>query len=284
MIAREAYESLCQTLAQRYDDREASIIARYLVEDLYNLSFWSEETLSENQCKLLDEVKLRVLKDEPWQYIGGFADFYGYKFKVNASVLIPRPETEELVYLALDIIKKEQLKSVLDIGTGSGIIPVTIAKKINEISIYGLDVSEAALKVAAENCHHHQTRVTYLHYDFLDKTNWNRLPKVDIVISNPPYITHNEKTEMHANVLNHEPHLALFVTSHALEFYEAIAAFVVKHQPAGCKIIVEINEKFGQEVYSVFRNYGLVNIVVIKDLQGKDRIVVAGKKHNETTY
>ncbi len=284
MIAREAYDSLCQTLGQRYDDREASIIARYLVEDLYNLSFWSEETLSESQCQLLKEVKLRILKDEPWQYIGGFADFYGYKFKVNNSVLIPRPETEELVYLALDVIKKEQLKSVLDIGTGSGIIPVTIAKKINEISVYGLDVSVSALQVAEENALYHNTKVTYLHSDFLEKSHWEKLPKVDIVISNPPYITQNEKKEMFANVLNHEPHLALFVNNHALEFYEAIAAFVLQYQASGCKVMVEINEKFGKEVVRVFQNQGLVNILLIKDLQGKDRIVVAEKKHSDPTH
>ena len=277
MTAREVYDVLSTKLALIYDDRESSTIARYLVEDLFLKSFWSEDELSTEELILLDGATERLLRHEPWQYVGGYADFYGYKFRVDSSVLIPRPETEELVYLALDIIKRENIKSVLDIGCGSGIIPITIAKKTEGLHTYALDISKSALEMARKNSKLLETDVEFLEADFLNSGLWSGLPKVDMIISNPPYITASEKDQMHPNVLEHEPHIALFVQFDAMEFYKAIASFVMEHQDFGCKVLVEINENYGTEVCDTFRSAGLKNIVLIKDLQDKNRIVAAEK-------
>lgn len=277
MTAREAYEVLSTQLTNIYDDRESSTIARYLVEDLFLKSFWSEDELSTEELILLNDATERLLRHEPWQYVGGYADFYGYKFRVDSSVLIPRPETEELVYLALDIIKREKINSVLDIGTGSGIIPITIAKKTGGLHLYALDVSKSALEIARKNSKLLETDVEFLEADFLNSGLWSGLPKVDMIISNPPYITASEKDQMHPNVLEHEPHIALFVQFDAMEFYKAIASFVMEHQDFGCKVLVEINENYGAEVCETFKEAGLKNIVLIKDLQDKNRIVAAEK-------
>lgn len=277
MTVIQAYTYLCTQLVGCYDDREGATISRYLLEDLFGHSFWSEEILTEQEEAKLAQAVTRLQNDEPWQYIGGIADFYGMKFKVNDSVLIPRPETEELVHIALDIVKKQDAKSVLDIGTGSGIIPITIMKKSGITTAYGLDISPRALEVASMNAALHQTNVQWLSGDILDENSWLSLPKVDVVISNPPYITEAEKQLMHPNVLNHEPHIALFVQNDPLEFYNALANFVISSQAIGCNLMVEINENYGPEVVILFESKGLNNVVLIKDLQGKNRMVMCCK-------
>jgi release factor glutamine methyltransferase len=277
MTATQAYNYLCEKLKGIYDDREGAIISRYLLEDLFDKKFWSEDELSESEAIILVQASSRLLQNEPWQYIGGFADFYGLKFKVNSSVLIPRPETEELVYLALDIIKRDALTSVLDIGTGSGIIPITLTLKSDLNNVFGLDVSLDALEVAKSNGDFHNVEVNWFQQDILNPQNWPLLPQVDMVISNPPYITPSEGKEMHPNVLDHEPNIALFVKNDAMEFYEAISSMIIKYQPEGCILLVEINEKYGDDVCKVFKQKGLKNISLIKDLQDKNRIVIAVK-------
>lgn len=279
MTFTSAYSTLSDKLMKVYDSREASIIARYILEDVFNASFWSEEELNPEQIIRLDEVTQRLLKHEPWQYIGGYADFYGLKFKVNPSVLIPRPETEELVFVALDFIKHNDVKSVLDIGTGSGIIPITIGIKAQQpLTLLAIDVSTDALRLAHENAETHDVFVEFAALDFLDRSQWADLPKVDVIISNPPYIGKKEKPEMSANVLDYEPHIALFVKDDEMEFYEAIATFVAEYQDEGCFVLVEINEKYSQNVAETFTNHGLQHVAIIKDMQGKDRMVSAVKK------
>ncbi|MBK9743547.1 MAG: peptide chain release factor N(5)-glutamine methyltransferase [Saprospiraceae bacterium] len=277
MTANQAYDFLCVKMEGHYDARESSIIARYLIEDLFSKSFHSDELLNQSEVDVLENTALRLQKNEPWQYIGGVADFYGLKFNVNPSVLIPRPETEELAYLAIDIIKKYNISSVMDIGTGSGILPITIAKKAAIPEVYGLDVSVGALETAKSNAGLHDVQIQWLHNDILDRELWHQLPKVGLVVSNPPYISRDEKVEMHANVLDYEPELALFVQNSPLEFYDAIADFVILFQDSDCKLLVEINEKYGKEVSKLFMDKGLKNIILLQDLQGKDRIVGAEK-------
>ena len=277
MTANQAYDFLCVKMEGHYDARESSIIARYLIEDLYSKSFHSDELLNQSEVDVLENTALRLQKNEPWQYIGGVADFYGLKFNVNPSVLIPRPETEELAYLAIDIIKKYNISSVMDIGTGSGILPITIAKKAAIPEVYGLDVSVGALETAKSNAGLHDVQIQWLHNDILDRELWHQLPKVGLVVSNPPYISRDEKVEMQANVLDYEPELALFVQNSPLEFYDAISDFVILFQDSGCKLLVEINEKYGKEVSKLFMDKGLKNIILLQDLQGKDRIVGAEK-------
>ena len=277
MTANQAYDFLCAKMEGHYDARESSIIARYLIEDLFSKSFHSDELLNQSEVEVLEHTALRLQKNEPWQYIGGVADFYGLKFNVNPSVLIPRPETEELAYLAIDIIKKYNISSVMDIGTGSGILPITITKKAAIPEVYGLDVSLGALETAKSNAGLHDVQIQWLHNDILDRELWVQLPKVGLVVSNPPYISRNEKVEMQANVLDYEPELALFVQNSPLEFYDAIADFVILFQDSDCKLLVEINEKYGKEVSNLFMDKGLKNIILLQDLQGKDRIVGAEK-------
>jgi release factor glutamine methyltransferase len=248
-----------------------------LIEDLFSKSFHSDELLNHSEVEALENTALRLQKNEPWQYIGGVADFYGLKFNVNPSVLIPRPETEELAYLAIDIIKKYNISSVMDIGTGSGILPITIAKKAAIPEVYGLDVSVGALETAKSNAGLHDVQIQWLLNDILDRELWVQLPKVGLVVSNPPYISRDEKVEMQANVLDYEPELALFVQNSPLEFYDAIADFVILFQDSDCKLLVEINEKYGKEVSNLFMDKGLKNIILLQDLQGKDRIVGAEK-------
>ena len=277
MTANQAYDFLCVKMEGHYDARESSIIARYLIEDLFSKSFHSDELLNQSEVDVLENTALRLQKNEPWQYIGGVADFYGLKFNVNPSVLIPRPETEELAYLAIDIIKKYNISSVMDIGTGSGILPITIAKKAAIPEVYGLDVSVGALETAKSNANLHEVQIQWIHSDILDRNLWSKLPKVEIIVSNPPYISRDEKVEMQANVLDYEPELALFVQNSPLEFYDAIADFVILFQDSDCKLLVEINEKYGKEVSNLFMDKGLKNIILLQDLQGKDRIVGAEK-------
>ncbi|MBK8348296.1 MAG: peptide chain release factor N(5)-glutamine methyltransferase [Saprospiraceae bacterium] len=277
MTFRESYDVLCSGLKCVYDDREASTIAKYLIEDMFDVPLWSEDLLTEVQEKLIREVIVRSCNHEPWQYIGGYADFYGLKFKVNSEVLIPRPETEELVYLALDVIRKYTVQSVMDIGTGSGIIPITLAAKSTLQTAYGIDISAGALELCRKNAELHNVGVSWIQCDIMDKKNWSTLPKVDLIISNPPYITLSEKGAMQSNVLEYEPHIALFVKHDAMEFYDAIAAYTMEYQDSGCKVMVEINENYGKEVCQVCKNAGLKNIGLFQDLQGKDRIVVGEK-------
>ena len=277
MTFRDAYTNLAADLGRIYDDREGSIIARYLLEDVFGVSFWSEELLTEAQITQLATLTDRLMTYEPWQYVGGMADFFGLKFKVTKDVLIPRPETEELVHYALPIFRNKRLKTLLDVGTGSGIIPITMSLKVDLEKTFAIDISESALKVAQENNQLHHTNVNFIQGDFLDKSIWSSLPKVDMIISNPPYITDIEKSQMQPNVLAHEPHLALFVNRDAMEFYQAIADFMVEHQTSGCVALMEINENFGKEVVLIFSNDLFYNVQLIQDLQGKDKVVMAVK-------
>jgi release factor glutamine methyltransferase len=275
MTYRDLYSRLSDLLGELYDPREGATIARYLTEDIFEHQFWSEEVVNEIHLSILADIEIRLSKYEPWQYIGGFADFYGYKFKVDKSVLIPRPETEELVAISIDTLKEHQFKSILDIGTGSGIIPIVIAKKMKNIKAFAVDMSEDALLVAIKNATEHEVNVEFISSNFLDESLWGQLPQVEVVISNPPYIHTSEKNEMHSNVIDFEPHQALFVSHNVMEFYDALAKFVVSHQAKGTFLIVEINEKYGNEVCNIFASHLLTNIELIKDMQGKDRVVVS---------
>jgi release factor glutamine methyltransferase len=274
----QVYDYLAQQLGTLYEDsREGATIARYLIEDLFDAQFWSEETLSEDHLAIYQSILPRLEAYEPWQYIGGWADFFGYKFKVTPAVLIPRPETEELVAMAITHITQSQAQTILDIGTGSGIIPITIVKKCPHIHAAAVDISAEALEIARSNAALLQTVVDCRHVDFLDRSTWMDLPQVDLVLSNPPYITRDEADAMHPNVLDHEPHQALFVDHDAMEFYTALAEFVTTTQRSGCYLMVEISEYRATEVCAVFQQYSLQHIEVIQDLQGKNRIVVGHK-------
>ena len=232
-------------------------------------------SLTSAETSKLDAMLDRVNKNEPVQYILGVAHFFGQEFSVNPSVLIPRPETELLVE---EVLKRASTASgkILDIGTGSGCIAITLAKKLPQKSVIAFDIRDDALRTASENAKQLGAIVNFQRVDILKDEILHQ--ELEFIVSNPPYIAVSEKGAMNSNVLDHEPHLALFVPDNdALIFYKAIAkkGFQVL-KPEG-RILVEINERFGKETADVFRMEGFTQIEIVKDLQGKDRIVAAVK-------
>jgi release factor glutamine methyltransferase len=209
--------------------------------------------------------------NKPVQYILGETEFYGLKFIVNEHTLIPRPETEELV----DWILKEAFSSALDIGTGSGCIPIVLAKNTNAI-ISAIDVSKDALVVAKENAKINGVEINFFRQDILKTTT---LPKVDVIVSNPPYVLESEKELMLDNVLEYEPNLALFVAdNNPLLFYKKIGELAVKSLNCGGNLYFEINEKYGNEILEMLRKIGFVDIALKKDINDKNRMLKATKK------
>ena len=221
----------------------------------------------------LFQIASELKAGRPIQYILGEAEFYGLKFYVNPDVLIPRPETEELVYLIIQTIKAsaKPYKSFLDIGTGSGCIPISIKKKVPALHISALDVSQPALAVAKRNAELNDVTVNFIEADILT---YQSEQVYDIIVSNPPYIKEDEKSSMHQNVLSHEPHLALFVSNEdPLVFYKAIAEFSRQRLNTEGFLFFEINEFLGNEMQQMLSSKGFRNITIVKDMQGKDRII-----------
>ena len=276
MITKTAFTNLQTALCSIYDNREAHTIARSIFEDIFNiLNTQSEKQLSDTQVSELKTIQKRLLNYEPWQHIVGFADFYGSKFRVSPDVLIPRPETEELVHLVLEHVKP--LQTILDIGTGSGSIPISIKKKYEHLEVFGLDISEAALNIAKQNAELNQVQINWRQANILNQNEWNRVgenQKFDIIVSNPPYVLESDKTEMHRNVLDFDPELALFVANETpLLFYDAISNFALQYLKPNGQLYFEIHQDFGQQTTTLLENKGFRNVKVVKDLYQNDRIV-----------
>ncbi|WP_075340939.1 peptide chain release factor N(5)-glutamine methyltransferase [Tenacibaculum agarivorans] len=233
------------------------------------------EIIKEKDLQTLKTIVSRLQKEEPIQYILGATEFYGYQFNVNSNVLIPRPETEELVSWVLEEVKntEEELK-VLDIGTGSGCIAITLKKELSYLEVNAIDISEKALETAKNNANFNQADVKFIQHDILSD---KRLDcTFDIIVSNPPYVRELEKKEMKANVLNNEPHLALFVEDdNPLVFYERIADFGIKHLNKNGLLFFEINQYLGQETKQILMEKGYKNSILKKDLFGNDRMIKA---------
>lgn len=232
-------------------------------------------SITQKDEERLAEVIKRLNTHEPVQYILGKADFFGREFSVNPSVLIPRPETELLIE---EVIKdaKSTTGKILDIGTGSGCIAITLSKELPHKAVIAIDISDSALKTAADNAESLSAKVDFRKLDILNSD--LDVTDLEIVVSNPPYVTFSEQSAMRENVLSHEPHLALFVPdTDPLLFYKVIAKKGMKSLQPGGKVYVEINEQFSKETADVFRMEGFTMIHIVKDLQGKDRVVVASK-------
>jgi release factor glutamine methyltransferase len=218
----------------------------------------------------------KILQKNPVQYILGETEFYGRKFFVNKNVLIPRCETEELVD---SVIKENRFNTatILDIGTGSGCIANSLDCELPDTKVYAIDISSEALKVAVKNCSINGGSVLFAEYDILGNSKFPYDMKFDIIVSNPPYVRMSEKKYMHDNVLQHEPHIALFVEdSSPLVYYEACLRFAENYLVDKGKIYVEINEFLGEETLSLFNDYGFT-ANLIKDIYGKNRIIKAVK-------
>jgi len=282
MTIHLAYQQLLAQLYEIYDAREAANIADLVIEHVtgqrkIDRIIYKDLPVDENQQKQLENAAVQLLQYKPVQYVLGEAWFMDMKLLVNESVLIPRPETEELVeWILKDIKQSGRELSLIDIGTGSGCVPISLKKKIPGLSVSAIDVSKDALQVAALNAAEQKVAVNMFHLDFLDEAEWYRLDKYDIIVSNPPYIKQSEEAAMRDNVLKYEPHLALFVADEdALIFYRKIAKFSQKHLKADGSVYVEINETLGKEVIELFKLYRFGNVILKKDMQGKDRMVKA---------
>jgi release factor glutamine methyltransferase len=233
-----------------------------------------ERLVKENIKAELSAKFSELLNNKPIQYVTGTAYFYDLELEVDPSVLIPRPETEELVKWVADDHKEEQELKVLDIGTGSGCIILALSRLLKNPQITATDISEKALSIATRNGLKYGIRVDFRKMDILDENIWNEYEKYDIIVSNPPYVREMEKKEMQANVLEYEPPGALFVPDDdPLLFYRAIARFSgLKLSPQG-KLYLEINENLGDETVMLLKNEGFIEIILKKDMRGKDRMI-----------
>lgn len=258
------------------DEREITswyyISMEYLL--VYNRSdciINSNQVLNKSQLSKIKQIVAELKTHKPIQYILGKTEFYGLKIKVNEHTLIPRPETEQLV----DWILKENFVTALDIGTGSGCIPIALAKN-TDAKVLAIDVSEDALLIAEENAKNNEVEIDFIHQDILQT---NSLQKVDLIVSNPPYVLESEKEIMQENVLDYEPELALFVEDkNPLIFYKKIASLAFNFLNENGKLFFEINAKFGKETIEMLADIGFVNIELKKDMNDKDRMIKAIKK------
>lgn len=285
MTIQEAKQRLLFQLYHLYDDREAAGIADWVLE---HLTGWSridrvinKDLPLNTQQKILVEKYIAELSSHmPVQYVLNEAWFSGMKFFVNEDTLIPRPETEELVEL---VYKNENDRvsedyNLLDIGTGSGCIPIAIKKKLEQANVLSCDISEAAIEVAKHNAKKHTAEVNFKVADFLDNSSWDSLPTVHAIVSNPPYIPLSDKESMDNNVVMYEPWVALFVENEKpLVFYEAITAYAQQKLNPGGGIYVETHENYAEAVADLFRSNQLTEVEIVKDMQEKNRFVKARK-------
>ncbi|SJZ47123.1 peptide chain release factor N(5)-glutamine methyltransferase [Sediminibacterium ginsengisoli] len=278
MTISQANQLLLSTLNMSYPGNEASAIANLVMEELtgktkaYRL-LHSQDNLSESDQQRFKRYLAGLEKGSPVQYVLGEAWFGGLRFHVTEATLIPRPETEELVEEV--IAYQTKIRKLLDIGTGSGCIPVTIKKRLPAVSVSAIDVSTPALAVAKSNAERHQADVNFMQFDFLREDTWTELGIFDAIVSNPPYVKESESVTMLHHVLNHEPHLALFVPdADPLLFYRKIALFGKSHLTPGGMLFLEINEALGRETQALLEEYGYTTTLK-KDFYGKDRMILA---------
>jgi len=266
-------------LNELYDSNSSNQLLRELISFYINIPFnevslFFNKRVSESQLLDIHFGVKRLLQNEPIQYIIGETEFLDLRIKVNPNTLIPRPETEELVMKieeSLDKSSSENL-SIIDIGTGSGCIAIAI-QKITKAKVIGIDFSEEALKTAKENAEINNAEVDFRKVNFLNESERNKLPKFDIIISNPPYVQNSEKEMMANNVLDFEPNSALFVeNNNPLIFYKAIAEFAKTHLNKGGNIWLEINEYLAEETAELFRNE-FNNSEIIIDFRDNARFI-----------
>lgn len=258
-------------LNEKFQTSESQGLIRILKEDFTIKG----PDLSESEFLRLNDAVDRLLLNEPVQYITGKAFFYDIFLHVNPSVLIPRPETEELVELVLNSPHRGKPLRILDIGTGSACIPIVIKRKWPEAQVVACDVSKEALETARKNADLHRVDIQFLPCNFLDEQDRRRIlsQKWDIIISNPPYIPLQEKSKMGLNVIAYEPHLALFTSDNeGLTFYKAIAEYAVNHLEATGSIYLEMNEFHADKIQELFSSKGM-NSNILNDLSGKPRIL-----------
>lgn len=286
MTMQEATYFLINQLRTIYPDGEVSQITDWVMEHLTG-SKKAERMLYKNSSITYDEEMTlkqyaeRLLQHEPVQYVLNECWFYGLKFYVDKNVLIPRPETEELVDWIIRNLKFPFSDlNILDIGTGSGCIAIALKRKLRKAEVWACDISNDALNVAKQNSSNLQADINFMQLDFLNESERNKLSSFDIIVSNPPYVPGKDKINMNKNVVDFEPHTALFVPdNNALVFYSAIAEFAASHLKQNGTVYCEIHENLGKEASIQFMQNGFITELK-KDMQGKDRMIKAIRSGN----
>ncbi|MCB0465790.1 MAG: peptide chain release factor N(5)-glutamine methyltransferase [Aequorivita sp.] len=274
MTLKELKNNFTSSLSSLYPSEEIQSFFNIFSEKYLNISrieiaLNPERVISEEVSEKYQKALLRLKNHEPVQYIIGETEFFGLPFKVNKHTLIPRPETEELVDW---ILSEKTINTILDIGTGSGCIAISLAKDLPDSKISALDISDEALKIAHENAEMNKVEVDFFQADIL---NTKTLPKkYDIIVSNPPYVRELEKKQMQRNVLKFEPNSALYVNDNdPLLFYRVISQLAKKLLQPNGKLFFEINEYLADKLIQLLRREGFQNIQVKKDIFGKDRMI-----------
>jgi release factor glutamine methyltransferase len=299
MTIDEEYKKFVEQLKAIYDQRESENIADWVFESIANNKrsdriIDKQKQFSNVIILQLNAAMQQLLECKPVQYVVGEVWFYKMKLFVNEHVLIPRPETEELVEWVVEDVRStmydvrskkniniqhptSDIVHIIDVGTGSGCIAIALKKELPDAEIFAIDVSDEALKVAKQNALDQNASINFLQLDFLNEEVWPSLPSFNIIISNPPYIPENEKRKLDKNVVDHEPHLALFVADNdPFIFYKKIAAFADKHLNKAGKIFVEVHEDFSVEIQKIFAEKNFTTEIK-KDIYGRERMIKASK-------
>mgnify|MGYP006356062809 CR=1 FL=1 len=288
-IIKEYRTQFIEELSTIYDAGEAESFFYLILEDKQklkriDLALNPDLTFTENEIQLWNSILEELKKEIPIQYLLGKTSFYGLDFEVNKNVLIPRPETEELVEW---IIERRKLSfgsaqddsgkiKILDIGTGSGCIAISLAKNLPNAQVFAIDVSDKALATAQKNAESNEVKVTFLEKNILETFDLEQ--EFDIIVSNPPYVRNLEKVEINKNVLEYEPHLALFVEDDdALIFYKKIAQLAQKNLVENGSLYFEINQYLGKEMILLLEEMQFKNIELKKDIYGNDRMIFGRK-------
>lgn len=279
MKLKEAIEQLRSGLAGVAEPQEVQAMIRIICEDIFNydqvdVALRQESELPDFAQERVTEIIARLRRHEPLQYIVGSARFHGHRFKVTPAVLIPRPETEQLIDMIVDENPASDLR-VLDMGTGSGCIAISLARALKFAQVDALDVSRDALAVAWENAAALKVKVRFFESDMLSP---QPPAHYDIIVSNPPYVCWSERESMERNVLDYEPGQALFVPDNdPLLFYKAIAAYATASLERGGRLYLEINQRFGNEIKRLLEGNGFDEVRIIEDSYGKTRFAAAVK-------
>ena len=277
MNLKEGLEYIQENLLEVYPLEETLSMANIVLESViadYKIKRITEPhtLISEKKKKTIEDYITQLLEGKPLQYVIGHTEFYNSRILLNNDVLIPRPETEELVHWILE--SEKDIESILDVGTGSGCIPIAIKLERPEIECSAIDISKKALELSAKNAKLNKVEIDFLYDDILKpKKNYK---KYSLIVSNPPYVRESEKESMHANVLDYEPTSALFVPNeNPLVFYRAVLNFSKAHLFPNGKVYFEINEFLSQEMFELFEQHKFSNVELKNDINGKARMMKA---------
>ena len=280
MLLKQYKTHFFDSLKNIQDEQEIESFFFILTEYLHNLkrvdvALNPNFELSDAEVEKWNTILADLQQEKPIQYITGEAWFYGLRFEVNENTLIPRPETEELVEWIIESQKSKvqsQKCEILDIGTGTGCIPISLKTNLPQANVSAIDVSEQALEVAKRNAVSNKVDISFIQADILEVEDLNQ--HFDIIVSNPPYVRNLEKQEIKKNVLDYEPHLALFVEdTDALLFYRKIAQLALKNLSPNGLLFFEVNQYLGKETFGLLKNLGFKNIELKKDMYGNDRMI-----------